>query len=541
MAYTVAVSSRGVARTVHGIWLPLTLGIVAVLQVTVVNFWPRFESPNERARAYQALAVVSRGSLEIGTEVERFGGMEDLASAGGRLFPNKAPGTLPLLLPGALLAHRLTAGSRDAELRLTLVLGRLLAASLPFAVCALLLARVTASLPRGGPLTVAAYALGTPALAASLLLFSHALTACLLLVGFVLLLGSPRPRWQPTMLAGFLLGWAAGCEYTVALPAAVLALAALRRLRWRGALALVAGGLVPLALLGAYNAACFGSPFALSTAHEAYSSVALLVKQGFFGISWPTLGGLAGLLFSPSRGLVVWAPLVALVVLGALARPRWPEDVGARFALAAAPVALLLAMSGYPNWHGGWFPGPRYLLPVLPLIFVLAARGAESALERPSGRVLVALGALWGWAQAWPLVASFPFPPDDLPLPGFTLAPGLLSDGVLVPSWLPAGALAATLTLLALVSGGQLLVLATLGGRRGERLVAVAFLLGALLAASRLPPASGWQASLERAVIHDVYGGGPKGALEALLRRADTPARRATLEALIKRRDAASR
>ena len=39
-------------------------------------------------------------------------------------------------------------------------------------------------------------------------------------------------------------------------------------------------------------------------------------------------------------------------------------------------------------------------------------------------------------------------------------------------------------------------------------------------------------------MIHDVYAGGPKGALEALRPRADTPARRGNLEALIARRDA---
>ena len=85
----------------------------------------------------------------------------------------------------------------------------------------------------------------------------------------------------------------------------------------------------------------------------------------------------------------------------------------------------------------------------------------------------------------------------------------------------------------------QLFVLATPGGRRGDRLVAAALVVGALLRASRTSPSDGWQPSLECAVIHDVYAGGPKGALEALRPRADTPARRATLEALIARRYAA--
>jgi hypothetical protein len=539
VAYTGVVSSHGGARTLRGSWLHLTLGIVAVLQLVAVNFWPRFESPNERARAYQALAVVSRGSLEIGAEVERFGGMEDVAVAGGRLFPNKAPGTLPLVLPGALLAHRVAAEDPEDELRLVLVLGRLLAASLPFAVCVLLLARLTAGFPRGGPLVVAAYALATPALAASLLLFSHALTACLLLSGFLLLFGSSQPRWQAGMLAGLLLAWAAVCEYPVAVPAVVVALAALRRLGRNGTVAPLAGAAVPVALLGIYNVACFGSPLALSTAHEAYGSFAALVRHGLFGISWPTLGGLAGLLFSPSRGLLIWAPLVALAVTGALARPRWPDGLDARVALIGAPLALLVVMSGYPNWHGGWFPGPRYLLPVLPLLLALAARGAENALKRPWGRALVALGALWGWAMLWPVAASFPFPPEDVPLPAFTLAPGLLADGVLIPSWLPREALAALLAVLALLAAMQLFVLATPGGRRGQRLIPVALVLGALLLASRVSPSDGWQPSLECAVIHDVYAGGPKGALEALRPRADTPARRGTLEALIARRDAA--
>jgi hypothetical protein len=519
----------------------VTVGIVIVLQVAVCNYWPHFESPSERARAYQAVAVVARGSLAIGPEVRRFGGMEDLASVGGALFPNKAPGMLPLLLPGAFVARVLT-DRPEAELRWTMVLDRLVAASLPFVVCVLLLARVTVTrFPRGGPLAVTAYALATPALAASLVLFSHALTGCLLLAGFLLLFRSPQPHWKVALLAGLLLAWASVCEYPVALPGLVLGVLAVRRLRTRGSFALLAGAALPVLLLAAYNLACFGSPFALSVGHESYRSFAALEEQGVFGVSWPTASGFVGLLASPSRGLLVWAPVSLVAVVGAMRGRRSQEDRAARIALVTAPLLLLLAMSGYPNWHGGWFAGPRYLLPVLPLVFVLVAMGAESALQRPWGTVVLALGALWGWAQLWPVVATFPFPPPDFPLPAFTLAPRLAAAGVHAPSWLPGALLLPLLVVLALGAGVQLLVLATPGGRWGNRLAAVALLVGAVLLASQLRPPAAWQGSLEYAVIHDVYTDGPKGALEALAPRADTQARRAKLEAWIARRDGASR
>ncbi len=504
----------------------------------MANYWPSFESPSERGRVYQALAVVGRGSLEIGPEVARFGGTEDLAAVGGRLYCDKAPGMLPLLLPGAALARALAGSNPVQELRLALVLGRLAASSLPFAACVVLLARLTfGRFPRGGPVAVTTYALATPALAASLLLFSHALTACLLLGAFALLFGMPRPTWRATMLAGTLLAWAATCEYPTSIPAAVLVLVTLPRLGLVSGSALAAGGAVPLALLGEYNAVCFGSPFALATAHEAYRPFAEMARHGLLGISWPTLDGLVGLLLSPARGLVVWVPLVVLAACFVPARRQLPEAPGSWLALAAAPASLLLVISGAPNWSGGWFAGPRYLLPVLPLLFVLVAAGAERLGTRAWGTSAMAVASLWGWLQVWPVVASFPFPPEDYPLPFATLGIPLLASGTLAPSWLPRPVEAGLLVMLAAAAGVRLFVVATRGGRRVERLAAGAAVLVLALASACVRPPGTWKASLESAVIRDVYTGGPKGALEMLLPRADTPVRRAALETWIARRD----
>lgn len=522
-------------------WLAVVLGIVIAVQLAFVNAWPGFDSPNERGRAYQAIAVVTRGSLEIGPELKRLGEMEDVASFSGRWFPNKAPGLLPLVVPAAFVAHALAPGAR-AELAWTLVLGRWLAASLPFVVTVLLLARATATrFPRGGPFAVAAYALATPALAASLLLFAHALTACLLLAAFLMLFERGRPRPGAAALTGLLLAWAATCEYTVALPAAVLILAAVRRLGVRGTVALGLGGAIPTALLGAYNAACFGSPLSLSTGHEAYGRFAALVRHGFFGLSLPGAAGLAELLLSPARGLFVWAPVVAFAVIGALVRSAWPSDAAGRCAMWLAPLALLVAMSGYPNAHGGWFPGPRYLLPVLPLVFLLVARCADVLLVDARGRTLAGVAVLWGWAMVWPCLASFPFPPEDVPLPALTLAPGLLAGGIHAPSWLPGALVVPALAVAALAAGGVLLWVSVAVWHWREPALAVAWFVVAVAVAGQTKFPGTWQAALERAVIHDIYAGPRRGALEALTPMANSPLRRMKLQTWIERREQEAR
>ena len=301
--------------------------------------------------------------------------MEDVATAGGRLFPNKAPGTLPLVLPERCSRT----GSPPATRRVSCGWPSSSAGCSPprypsaCACCCWPGSRSTFRAEAHSPSPPMPWARqrSPPRCCCSPTRSRRACCwrascCCSARRGH-----AGRPGCWPACSSA----WAAVCEYPVAVPAAVVALAALPRLGRNGTVASVAGAAVPVALLGAYNAACFGSPFALSTAHEAFGSFAALVRHGVFGISWPTLGGLTGLLFSPSRGLVVWAPLVALAVWGALVRPRWPGDC---------------QRQGRPCGGAGWLwwwscpatrtgtaagsPGPRYLLPVLPLLFALAAR-----------------------------------------------------------------------------------------------------------------------------------------------------------------------
>jgi hypothetical protein len=493
----------------------VALGVVA--QLLAVNHWNAFPSPAERPRAYQALAVVHRGALDIGPELDRWGGSEDVAAFGGRRYPNKAPGMLPLLLPGAALAHLAMPCGSEAELRGALVVGRLLACSLALWVTLALLWRRLEGIAE--PLA-AAWALASPAWAGSLLLFSHALTACLLLAGFTLLHGAARAT-RRDVLAGVLLGWAVVCEYPLAVPAAVLVLAVAGPGRWRRWLAVAAGGLLPAAGLAAYDGACFGSPWSLSSAHETHSGYASLLGSGVFGIGVPSVDGLYGLVLSPTRGLVVWFPLLLLV---AAAQPWARRQLDrAENVAGLAGLGLVVLMAGYRNWHGGWFPGPRYLLAVLPLLLVAVAPGIETLRQHVAGRVAVAAAALWGLVAIWLTAASFPFPPDDVPLSFLTLTPSLLADGITFPSW---GGSAVWLVAVGsgCLAAAWLTVRDTTSGAK-ESLLAVGLAMASILgvqALSRLPVT--WTTRLEVAVIQDIYGDGqPRGALTRLQQGCATP------------------
>lgn len=139
-------------------------------------------------------------------------------------------------------------------------------------------------------------------------------------------------------------------------------------LAWAAAPALAALGIFLWA-----NQARFGSPFESGYGEATGSGT-------FFG--FPPYLGLAGVLFSPGRGLVWLAPLVLLVPFGAMQAIHrgewlWPWTAGVMTAAVLLPVAFL------PGWHGGWTYGPRYLLPLLPYLWVGVGLAFDRASRRP--------------------------------------------------------------------------------------------------------------------------------------------------------------
>jgi hypothetical protein len=116
--------------------------------------------------------------------------------------------------------------------------------------------------------------------------------------------------------------------------------------------------------------------------------------------------GVAGLLVSPSRGLLVYSPIVLLAGVGAWRAWRPSASTAHLRLLRSASLMCLIAFLAYSKylvWWAGHSYGPRYLTDILPLACLLMALGIEMPLPAASAartRPVVRVGG-------WKLVAAY--------------------------------------------------------------------------------------------------------------------------------------
>ena len=398
----------------------LTLALYALLALLVIPIFPHFVSPNEMSRWATTAAIVEFRTFEITRLLPLLGGnaFEDASEVDGRIYSNKAPGAALIGLPAYSLARMFAGPPSAVAMRTTANAMRLLATTVPL----LLLAwgMFSAAMRLGATaeqanVGVFALVFATPLFAYGLLNFSHALTAAALFGAWILLFIKKQDY-----AAGALIGLAVISEYPCAIAGVVLLACA-----WRRAPRIIAGAL-PFAIgLAIYNKLLFGSIFALSSGSERNAQFRAMAREGIFGIGMPQISTLLRLLFDPGRGLFVFAPIL-LVALAALPRARRALSREGFLALILVPIVLVIFYSGYPNWHGGWSIGPRYLVPAIPFLLFPLAFAASSIIE------WLAFGA--SIAAVVPLALTFPFPDRSFAAPWSTLALPLLRDGLVAPN-----------------------------------------------------------------------------------------------------------
>jgi hypothetical protein len=142
-----------------------------------------------------------------------------------------------------------------------------------------------------------------------------------------------------------------------------------------------------LLLEGLYNWGRFHNP--LETGYGAQATPAAYTT--------PLLVGLYGLLFSSGKGLLWFAPAVWLAPAGWSWMARTGERERTVALTSVAVVALALLLYGtFEHWAGDGSFGPRYLVPLLPLIFLAVGFAWEvrGRAFRSLATVLATLGFL---------------------------------------------------------------------------------------------------------------------------------------------------
>jgi hypothetical protein len=148
------------------------------------------------------------------------------------------------------------------------------------------------------------------------------------------------------------------------------------RARVETAVALALGIAIAAAIHVSWNTYRFGRPFDFG--YGWGDMIPQLPPREFLARDVPR--GLAVLLLSPGKSIVLWAPV--LLLAAARAQHFWRREPGATLGLGLSAIVGLIFFAAYLFPEGGYAHGPRNLVPLVPLL-LLPAGGPGSGGWRP--------------------------------------------------------------------------------------------------------------------------------------------------------------
>ncbi len=468
------------------------LGVFLITFLSYAFFW-QARDWNSASRLMLTYALGDRGTVSINGLDQQTG---DKAFYRGLYYSDKLPGFSCLGLTPYLVATRIFHlpphpinqpgfAYWPADYWVTLATSGLASAL----TCALL---VWLSLQlgcghRSAILVGLAYGLATPAYAYATLAYGHQASAFALLASFALLwrrsgrslagqksltLPSPGGRgegyrsplppgegarkagegprlWTRTsmLLAGAFAAYASVLELQVGPVSAILGLwcvaqAITKQRSWNDVAFFALGASGPTLFLALYNIRAFGSPFEMGYFHHATARFAEVhSKDNPLGLNLPNIAIVGELLWGQKRGLLIFAPIVALTPFGVVGLFKRGETSLA-IVISLIMLSIFCVNLSYPEWTGGWSTGPRLLVPLLPFALL-----AVAGLLAQSAAWMLALAIVMttlGWLEMTFFLAVGGRIPDPIAQP---LLDGVwpLWAGEPVPGWATNGRFARTM------------------------------------------------------------------------------------------------
>ena len=371
-----------------------------------------FENTGEDAHTFRIDRYLYSGAKQMNTS--------DWSEYGGHYYSNKSPGTtwfgVALLAPVYPLERRICPDGDGISPRaeifnawyLNFMMGVLPTAFSVLALVGILL-KLGASEARAysGALLIV---LGTAVFPFSTTLMAHSTVAACLVFSLWSYLRGGR---FPLAASGAWFGAAVLFDYSAGLllPLALVFLAVREKGRiWQ----FIAGGIPFAVLYCVYNAMCFGGPFSFAAQYinPVYRTEGD-AAGGLLALPKPWL--ILELLFGARRGVLIASPFLFFAVPGFLF--LWKKrgllrGLALLFALSFA--ALLLMNASFNGWHSGASFTARYMVPVFPLVGILAVM---APLKPGWRRGLFALLAAISLMNMFAVAAYTVTPPEHDPSP----------------------------------------------------------------------------------------------------------------------------
>lgn len=330
-----------------------------------------FATPDAHVRLSQARNLVTEGSMAVPEGVGNPDHGNLAPGANGKTYSTYNPGHIILLAPLYALASQLPSPADLHPHYLAEFLGSFLGLLAHF-LTALLLLGLLLKLgldERWSLLITALFAFATASLPEATDGFEHPFEALAIVAAFFFVTPHDRDAGKSWPgLAGLMLGLGILFRYSVGLALPGLLLPARN---WRARSRLLLGVTGPLGLSLLYNHYRFGSFF--ETGYLAAWRLAHGDAIGEFGVQLTNIPShLASLLASPGKGLIWFCPVILLAVVGWRHFRRSRPNLADGLALTSGLYLLFYAANF--AWHGSvWSWGPRYIVPIVPLLVVAIA------------------------------------------------------------------------------------------------------------------------------------------------------------------------
>ncbi len=233
--------------------------------------------------------------------------------------------------------------------------------------------------------------------------FHHNLSATLGIAAFYLLLAARQKADRPSLRraafgAGVLSGSAFLIEYPTILTGAWLGVWLFWAISKRSSGYYLLGFVPPLLILALNNWLAFDNPFTTSYRYLAINN--RFHTSGLFGLTYPRMESLVGLVVGDKSGLFIFAPLAVIGILGIACQILKRKNEQTVALLCGAIVASYLAFyASYSVWDGGSVFGPRFLIPLLPFVFLGVAFATEFVPKWVIGAAAV-IGIVFNWLGA---------------------------------------------------------------------------------------------------------------------------------------------